>query len=142
MTRSNRSTISSVTSNPFALGAAAALVGIIAGALIPTLRKEEEALGSVATKLRVAGRDLAQDVIDHGGQVVGETFAAAKGSADAHGLSGAKPVGELFADVKSGALAKDIRQVAHETLQAGRDSTETHLAATTETVQSEADTKA
>lgn len=142
MTRSNRSTISSVTANPFALGAAAALVGIIAGALIPTLRKEEEALGSVATKLRVAGRDLAQDVVDHGGQVVEETLAAAKGSADSHGLSGAKPVGELFADVKSGALAEDVRQVAHDTLQAGRDSTQTHLAGTTETAKPEAGTKA
>ena len=64
MANSTHGKISSVTGNPFALGATAALVGIIAGALIPTLRKEEEALGSVATKLRVAGRDLAQDVVE------------------------------------------------------------------------------
>jgi len=130
MANPTRSKISSVTGNPFALGAAAALVGIIAGALIPTLRKEEEALGSVATKLRVAGRDLAQDVVDRGGHVVEDTLGAVKGSADAHGLSSAKPIGEVFADVKSGALVEDVKHVAQEALQAGRDSAQTHLSGT------------
>ncbi len=130
MANPTRSTFSSVTGNPFALGAAAALVGIIAGALIPTLRKEEEALGSVATKLRVAGRDLAQDVVDRGGHVVEDTLGAVKGSADAHGLSSAKPIGEVFADVKSGALVEDVKHVAQEALQAGRDSAQTHLSST------------
>lgn len=132
MTRSNNRPLATVTSNPFALGAAAALVGIIAGALIPTLRREEEALGSVATKLRVAGRDLAQDVVDRGGHVVEDAIGAAKGSADAHGLSAAKPIGEVFADVKSGALAHDTREVAQDTFQAGRDSAQTHLSDATE----------
>ena len=119
--------ISSFTGNPFVLGAAAAVVGIIAGALIPTLRKEEEALGSVASKLRVAGCDLAQDVVDRSGHIVEDTLGAVKVSADAHGLSGAKPIGEVFADVKSGALVQDVKHVAQETLQAGRESTHAHL---------------
>jgi hypothetical protein len=130
MANSTRSKMSSVTSNPFALGAAAALVGIIAGALIPTLRKEEEALGSVATKLRVAGRDLAQDVVDRSGHVVEDTLGAVKDSADAHGLSSAKPIGEVFADAKSGTLVEDVKHVAQEALQAGRDSAQTHLSST------------
>ena len=132
MAHSTNRTLATVTGNPFALGAAAALVGIIAGALIPTLRKEEEALGSVATKLRVAGRDLAQDVVDRGGHVVEDTIGAAKGSADAHGLSAAKPIGAMFADVKSGALAEDVKQVAQDALQAGRDSAQAHMSAGTE----------
>ena len=127
MTQSTSGMISKVIGNPFALGAAAAVVGVVVGALFPTLRKEEEALGSMATKLRVAGRDLAQDVVDRGGHVVDDAIGAAKGSADAHGLSAAKPIGEVFTDVKSGALAHDVREVAQETLQAGRDSAQTHL---------------
>ncbi|MGI4733106.1 MAG: DUF3618 domain-containing protein [Janthinobacterium lividum] len=135
MANPTRNTLSSVTGNPFALGAAAALVGIIGGALIPTLRKEEEALGSVATKLRVAGRDLAQDVVDRSGHVVEDTLGAVKGSADAHGLSAAKPIGEVFADVKSGALVGDVKHVAQEALQAGRNSAQTHLSSSTDKPQ-------
>ena len=127
MAQSTSGMISKVTGNPLALGAAAAMVGVVVGALFPTLRREEEALGSVATKLRTAGRDLAQDVVDRGGHVVEDAIGAAKGSADAHGLSAAKPIGEVFADVKSGALAHDVREVAQETLHAGRDSAQTHL---------------
>lgn len=139
MANPTRGKISSVTGNPFALGAAAALVGIIAGTLIPTVRKEEEALGSVATKLRVAGRDLAQDVVDRGGHVVEDTLGAVKGSADAHGLSSAKPIGEVFADAKSGALVEDVKHVAQEAMQAGRDSAQAHLAGTTDQLQPQPD---
>ena len=131
MARSARDTLSSVTSNPFALGAIAAVVGAVAGALIPTLDEEEAALGSVATKVRTAGRDLAQDVVDRGGRVANETLAAVKDSADAHGLTSDKPVGELLSDVKSGDLVGNVKQVAQETLQAGKDSAQTHLAGST-----------
>ena len=132
MAQSTSSMISKVSGNPFALGAAAAVVGVVVGALFPTLRKEEEALGPVATKLRAAGRDLAQDVVDRGGHIVEDAIGAAKGSADAHGLNADKPIGEMFADVKSGALAHDVREVAQDTLQAGRDSVKTHLSDATE----------
>lgn len=131
MARSARDTLSSVTSNPFALGAIAAVVGAVAGALIPTLDEEEAALGSVATKVRTAGRDLAQDVVDRGGRVANETLAAVKDSADAHGLTSDKPVGELLSDVKSGDLVGNVKQVAQETLQAGKDSAQTHLTGST-----------
>lgn len=128
MARSARDTLSSVASNPFALGAIAAVVGAVAGALIPTLDEEEATLGSVATKVRTAGRDLAQDVVDKGGRVANETLAAVKDSADAHGLTGDKPVGELLSDVQSGDLVGNVKQVAQETLQAGKESAQTHLA--------------
>ena len=131
MARSARNTLSSVTSNPFALGAIAAVVGAVAGALIPTLDEEEAALGSVAAKVRTAGRDLAQDVVDRGGRVANETLAAVKDGADAHGLTSDKPVGELLSDVKSGDLVGNVKQVAQETLQAGKDSAQTHLAGST-----------
>lgn len=129
MVRSGRSTLSSVAANPFALGAVAALVGIVAGALLPTSDEEEQALGSVATRLRTAGRDLAQDVVDRGGRIATDTLGAVKDSAEAHGLTGDKPVGELLSAVKSGDLVDHVKQVAQETLQAGKDSAQTHIAA-------------
>ncbi len=128
MARSARDTLLSVTSNPFALGVIAAVVGAVAGALIPTLDEEEAALGSVATKVRTAGRDLAQDVVDRGGRIANETIDAVKDSAQTHGLSEDKPIGELVSDVKSGALLDDVKDVAQESLQVGRDSVQTHMA--------------
>ena len=128
MVRSTRDAFSSVVSNPFALGAAAALVGIVAGALIPTFDEEEHALGSVATKLRTTGRDLAQDVVDRGARVATDTIGAVKGSAEAHGLTADKPIGEIIGDAKSGALADHIKGVAQETLQASKGSAQTNIA--------------
>ena len=87
--------------------------------LLPVSDEEQHALASTATKLRTAGRDLAQDVVDRGGHFASDTLNAIKGSAEAHGLYGDRPVGELLGNVK---------QVAQETLQAGKDSAQTHLA--------------
>ena len=128
MANTTRNAFSSVTSNPFALGGIAALVGLVAGSLLPVSDEEKNALGSTATKLRTAGRDLAQDVVDRGGHIATDTLDAIKSSAEAHGLSGDRPVGELLGDVKSGDLLGNVKQVAQETLQAGRDSAQTHLA--------------
>lgn len=128
MATSTRNSVSSITSNPFALGGIAALVGLVAGSLLPVSDEERNALGSAATKLRTAGRDLAQDVVDHGGHIATDTLDAIKGSAEAHGLSGDRPVGELLGDVRSGDLLGNVKQVAQETLQAGKDSAQTHLA--------------
>ena len=128
MAQSGRSALASVASNPFALGALAAVVGIVAGALLPTSDEEEAALGSVATKLRTAGRDLAQDVVDRGGRIATDTLDAVKGSAEAHGLTADKPVGELLADVKSGDLLGNVKQVAQESVQAGKEAAQTHIA--------------
>ena len=128
MARSTRDALASVTGNPFALGAIAALVGGVAGALLPTSDEEEAALGAVATRLRTAGSALAQDVVDRGGRIATDTLEAVKGSADAHGLTVDKPIGELLSDVKSGDLIGNVKQVAQETLQKGKEATQTHLA--------------
>ncbi len=128
MANSTRNALSSVTSNPFALGGIAALVGLLAGSLLPLSDEERNAIGSTAGKLRTAGRDLAQDIVDRGGQVAADTLEAIRGSAEAHGLSADRPVGELLGDAKSGELLDNVKQIAGETLQAGRDSVQTHLA--------------
>ena len=79
MANTARNAFSSVASNPFALGGIAALVGLVAGSLLPVSDEEEAALGSMATKLRTAGRDLAQDVVDRGGHIATDTIDAIKG---------------------------------------------------------------
>ena len=127
LSSSVRQALSGVTSNPLALGAVAAVVGLIAGALIPTLDEEQAALGSLASRLKSAGADAAQDLVDRGSRMAGDTLAAVKDSADAHGLTSAKSVGDVVQGLKSGDLISDVKQVAQETLQAGRDSEQTHL---------------
>jgi len=65
--------------NPVVLGSAAALVGLVAGVLIPISEQEEGALGTVAGRLRTQGRDLAQDFVNRGAQVAGDALGAVKG---------------------------------------------------------------
>ena len=127
MAQSARGAIVSVTENPLAMGAVAVVLGIVVGALIPTSDQEERALGSTADRLRSAGSDLAQDVVDKGGEAVNEALDAAKDSAAAHGLSTDKPVGELVSDLQSGKLADAVKSVVSETLDAGKDSVQSNL---------------
>lgn len=127
MARTARDTLSSVTSNPLALGAVAALVGLVAGSLIPTSRKEEETIGPIATRLRTTGHDAAQDVVDRGGRIANDMLDAVKSSAEEHGLSAGRPVGELLGDVMHGDLVGNIKQVAQDTLGAAKDSAKTHM---------------
>lgn len=128
MARSLRDTMSSFASNPFALGAVAAIVGAIAGALIPSFEQEETALGAAATKIREKGRDLAQGVVDTGSRVASDTLDAVRESAGSHGLSADMQVGDVVAALKSGDLVDDAKAVAEETLQAGQNSALHHLA--------------
>jgi len=117
----------SLTGNPIALGAAAALVGLVAGALIPVSDQEERALGSLAGQVRSKGRDLAQDVVNRGAQVAGDALGAAKDSAQAHGLTADKPVGELIGDLRSGELIGHVKQAAQEVADAGKGSLQSQL---------------
>jgi hypothetical protein len=127
MAHSTRDTLSTLATNPFALGAIAAVVGAVAGALLPTLEQEESALATTATKIREKGRDLAQDVADRGTRIATETLGAVQDSASSHGLTADKPVGDIVAELKSGDLVGHVKAVAQETLEAGQDSARKHL---------------
>ena len=117
----------SLAGTPVVLGTAAALVGLVAGALIPLTDREEAALGGLAGQLRGKGRDLAQDVVDRGAQVAGEALEAVKDRAQAHGLTGERPIGELLGDLKSGELLDHVKQAAQEVAGAGKDSLRSQL---------------
>lgn len=114
--------LSSLLTNPLALGAGAAVAGLVAGAVIPISASEEKMLGNVASQLRTKGRTAAQGLLDRGAQVGGDAVAALKESAGAHGLTADKPVGELLSDVKSGQLMRDVKEAALEVVEAGKDS--------------------
>ena len=118
----------SLAGTPVVLGTAAALAGLVAGALIPVSDREEQALAGFAGQLHGKGRDLAQDVVDRGAQVAGEALAAVKDRAQAHGLTGDRPVGELLGDLRSGELFDHVKQAAQEVAGAGKDSMRAQLA--------------
>jgi vacuolar-type H+-ATPase subunit H len=120
MAQRTTTTITSLASNPLALGGIAAVVGLIAGSLIPTFEGEERAFGSTANKLRESGRGMAQDLADTGGRVVNQVLDTALESADREGLSPDKPIGETFAALKSGELVASVKQVAADALEAGK----------------------
>lgn len=113
--------------NPVVLGSAAVLVGLVAGVLIPVSTQEERALGAVAGRLRTRGRTLAQDVVDRGAQVAGDALGAVRDSAQAHGLTADKPIGELVGDIRSGELLGQVKQAAREVAGASRDSVRSQL---------------
>jgi hypothetical protein len=118
--------------NPVVLGAAAALIGLVAGVLIPISDEEEKALGGFATQLRGKGRNLAQEVVNRGASVAGDALGAVKDSAQAHGLTADKPVGEVFGDIKSGALLDHIKQGAQEVANTSKESMRSQLGTATD----------
>ena len=118
----------SLAGTPIVLGSAAALVGLVAGALIPVSAREEEALGGFAGRLRGQGRDLAQGVVDRGAKVASDALDAVKDRAQAHGLTADRPVGELLGDLKSGELLGHVKQAAQEVAGASKDSLHSQLA--------------
>lgn len=123
-----RRSVTNAAGNPLALGAIAAAVGAVAGALLPTLDRERAALAPVGGKLKSAGRELAQEVVDRGGDVANQTLAALKDSAESHGLTTGKPIGEVVQGLTSGSLLGDVKTVAKDALQAGHESVQSHLA--------------
>lgn len=113
--------------NPVVLGTAAALVGLVAGALIPVSVEEERALGSFAGNLKAKGRDLAQDVVNRGAQVAGDTLGAVKDSAQTHGLTADKPIGALLGELKSGELLSHAKQAAQEVADTSKESVKSQM---------------
>jgi hypothetical protein len=113
--------------NPVILGTAAALIGLVAGVLIPVSDEEERALGSFAGTLKAKGRDLAQDVVNRGAQVAGDTLDAVKDSAQTHGLTADKPIGDLLGELKSGELLSHAKQAAQEVADTSKESVQSQM---------------
>jgi hypothetical protein len=110
----------STLSGPLGLGAVAAVAGAILGSLLPSTQYEEEKLGASAARVRQAGSDAAQALVDSGSRIAGEALNAAQESASNKGLGSDKPIGETFADLRSGDLVGDVREVLHEGLEGGK----------------------
>lgn len=113
--------------NPVVLGTAAALVGLVAGALIPVSDEEERALDSFAGTLKAKGRDLAQDVVNRGAQVAEDTLDAVKDSAQTYGLTADKPIGDLVGELKSGELLSHAKQAARQVADTSKESVQSQM---------------
>jgi hypothetical protein len=87
--------LTTITDNPVLLGAVGLAVGALLGAFVPQSKQEEDALGNVAGQVRNAARDLAQTVVDRGGEVAQKTLDAGRESARAHGLTTDKSAGSF-----------------------------------------------
>ena len=111
--------LSTITDSPVLLGAVSLAVGALLGALVPQSDQEEAALGGLAAQARGAARDLAQDVVDRGGQVAQQALDTGQDSAHAHGLTRDKTVGDLVKEARSGDLVGNVKQVAQDVLKAG-----------------------
>ncbi|MGK6323107.1 DUF3618 domain-containing protein [Sphingomonas sp. DT-51] len=120
MAQNTQANISSLTSNPIALGGLAAVAGLIVGSLLPTSETEERAFGATAGKLKAAASDAAQELADKGGQVVNQALDTARDSAAREGLTADRPIGEAVAALKSGELAESVRHVAADVLETGK----------------------
>lgn len=120
MAQNTRTSLTTLKSNPLALGGLAAVAGLIIGSLLPTSEAEERALGSAAGKVKATGRDMAQDLADTGGRVVNQALDTARESAGREGLTADKSIGDTLAALKSGELLGSVKQVAADALEAGK----------------------
>ena len=117
--------IATITDNPVLLGAVGLAIGALLGALVPQSDQEEVALSGMANPARAATRDLAQGVVDQGGQVAQKILDAGRDSMQAHGLTGQKTIGDLTDEVLSGDLVGNMKQIAQDILQAGETAVRT-----------------
>jgi ElaB/YqjD/DUF883 family membrane-anchored ribosome-binding protein len=120
MAQNTRTSLAALKSNPLALGGLAAVAGLVVGAILPTTELEERSLGSAAGKLKETGRDMVQELADTGGRVVNQALDTARESASREGLTADTSVGDAFAALKSGELVSGVKQVASDTLEAGK----------------------
>lgn len=119
--------LAALTDSPVLLGALGVAAGALLGALLPQSEKEGAALGDVASQARDTARTLAQQAVDGGTHVTQAVLDAGRDSADAHGLTGGKSVGQLVDAALSGNLAGEARKAATEVLKAGDEAVRKEL---------------
>lgn len=68
--------------NPLAVGAAALALGVLAGLLLPSTRKEDELLGETRDRLLERARDVGEEALEKGRQVAAAALETAKQEAE------------------------------------------------------------
>lgn len=86
---------------PLALGAAAIALGVVAGLMIPSTRKEDELMGETRDRLMERAKDLGEDALEKGKQVATVAVDTLKEEAERQDLTPEK-------------LAEKVRNVAKE----------------------------
>jgi hypothetical protein len=105
--------------NPILLGAVGLTVGALLGALVPQSEAEEAALSGMAGTVRGTVTDVAQQVVDRGGDATKKLVEGARDSAQSRGLSGDMSVTEIVQKAGSGELLGSVKDVALDALRAG-----------------------
>ena len=65
-----RQVVTFARSNPVGLAVGALVLGVAAGALLPSTRVEDEHIGAVADDVKQRGAELGQEVVERGGETV------------------------------------------------------------------------
>ncbi len=86
---------------PLAIGAAALALGVVAGLLVPSTRKEDELMGETRDQLMDRARELGEEALDKGKQVASVAVDTLKEEAERQELT-------------PGKLAEKVRNVAKE----------------------------
>jgi hypothetical protein len=110
-----------LTANPLLLGALGLAAGACLAAMLPPSQAEAAAAAGAVDRAVQAVRDLAKEAIDRGGAVAHRMVDAGLASAEERGLTGQKPVSEAVDDAASGKLVEDVKDVARDAVEAGRD---------------------
>jgi len=110
-----------LTGNPLLLGALGLAAGACLAAVLPASQAETSAASGAVDRAVQAVRSLAKEAIDRGGVVAHRMVDAGLASAEEHGLTSEKPVGETVDDATSGKLVADAKEIARDAVEAGRE---------------------
>lgn len=97
---------------PLAAGMAALGVGLLAGALLPSTRKEDKWMGSTSEQVKGQAQEATEDVMDRGRQVASATAEAAQDEARKQGLT-PKRAGEKARSTVANATKRAGEQLDH-----------------------------
>lgn len=109
--------VATLTESPVLLGALGLAAGALLGALLPQSDQEEAALGGIAGQARDAATDLAKEGMERGKRVAQTVGDKVRESAEEHGLTADKTVGQLADAALSGELAGSAKDVVSDVLR-------------------------
>jgi len=96
--------------NPLGLAFGAIALGFLAGLAVPATRIENERIGPAADQLKSKVKDLGQDALDHGKQVVTEVAQAAKETAQEAGQEHAAELKDTATEQMGGSSSSQDEQ--------------------------------
>lgn len=107
----HQKTCQAMDDHPLAVGAAVLGLGLVAGLLAPSSRREDQWMGEASDELKQDAKDAGQEAIERGKEVAAKTASAAMDEAEEQGLT-------------PGQLAKSARETAQNVSEAVAEETD------------------